>query len=119
MLTLLKNEGPSVFFEVPALLLAVTSVGLAVPLFATHFETGLVQRFLTTIFSAPIMLLAFPSMVCGSILETVTRGLRETRRLAYLQIASADSLLSREVEYFSNITHRRVVLSDRLRAFDV
>lgn len=87
MLTLLKNERPTFFFGIVALMLALTSVGLAVPLVITYFETGLVPRFPTAVLSASIMLLAFLSMVCGLILDTVTRGRREIRRLAYLQIA--------------------------------
>ena len=88
MLKLLKNERPAFFFGVLALFLMVSSVGLAVPLFRTYLETGLVPRFPTAILSASIMLLSFLSLVCGSILETVTRGRRETKRLAYLQIAA-------------------------------
>jgi hypothetical protein len=61
------------FFGIVALLLALTSVGLAVPLVKTYFETGLVPRFPTAILSASIMLLAFLSMVCGLILDTGER----------------------------------------------
>jgi glycosyltransferase involved in cell wall biosynthesis len=86
MLMLLKNERPSFFFGVIALLLAIVSAGLAEPLFTTYWATGLVPRFPTAILSASIMLLAFLSMVCGLILDTVTRGRREMKRLAYLQI---------------------------------
>lgn len=87
MLTLLKNERPTFFFGIIALLLALTSIGLGVPLVITYLETGLVPRVPTAILSASIMLLAFLSMVCGLILDTVTRGRRELRRLAYLQVA--------------------------------
>jgi glycosyltransferase involved in cell wall biosynthesis len=97
MLTLLKNERPSFFFGIIALLLVLTSIGLAVPLVTTYFETGLVPRFPTAILSASIMLLAFLSMICGLILDTVTRGRREMKRLAYLQIAAPASLSAHEV----------------------
>jgi glycosyltransferase involved in cell wall biosynthesis len=98
MLILLKNERPSFFFGILALLLALTSVGLAVPLVTTYFETGLVPRLPTAILSASIMLLAFLSMVCGLVLDTVTRGRREMKRLAYLAIAGPASLSAQEVE---------------------
>lgn len=88
MLTLLKNERPVFFFGILAMLLALTSVALAVPVVVTFLETGLVPRLPTAILSASIMLLAFLSIVCGLILDTVTRGRRETKRLAYLQIAA-------------------------------
>ena len=97
MLILLKNERPAFFFGILALLLALTSVGLAVPLVTTYFETGLVPRLPTAILSASIMLLAFLSMVCGLVLDTVTRGRREMKRLAYLEIAAPASLSAHEV----------------------
>lgn len=101
MLTLLKNERPTFYFGVIALLLALTSVALAVPLAITYLETGLVPRFPTAILSASIMLLAFLSMVCGLILDTVTRGRREMRRLAYLQVARPASLSACELGPFA------------------
>jgi hypothetical protein len=86
MLMLFKNERPMVFFGLVALVLALVSVGLAAPIFVTYMQTGLVPRFPTAILSVSVMLLAFLSMVCGLILDTVTRGRREMKRLAYLQI---------------------------------
>ena len=85
ILMLLKNERPFLFFGILALILALTSVGLAVPLAITYLEIGLVPRLPTAVLSASIMLLSFLSLVCGLILDTVTRGRRETKRLAYLQ----------------------------------
>jgi glycosyltransferase involved in cell wall biosynthesis len=104
MLALLKNERPSFFFGIVALLLALISVCLAVPLFITYFEIGLVPRLPTAILSASIMLLAFLSMVCGLILDTVTRGRRETKRLVYLQIAAPASLSAQESDCSSGAT---------------
>jgi glycosyltransferase involved in cell wall biosynthesis len=109
MLTLLKNERPSFFFGALALFLTLCSVCLAVPLFITYFETGLVPRFPTAILSASIMLLSFLSLVCGSILETVTRGRRETKRLAYLQIPAPASLLGHEAGPIVSTRHTEPV----------
>jgi glycosyltransferase involved in cell wall biosynthesis len=86
MLTLFKNERPMAFFSLGAIALALLSVGLAIPVFKTFIETGLVPGIPTAILSASVMLLAFLSAVCGLILDTVTRGRREMKRLAYLQI---------------------------------
>ena len=88
MLTLFKNERPMAFFGLAALVLALGSVGLSIPIVITFLETGLVPRFPTAILSASIMLLAFLSLVCGLVLDTVTIGRRETKRLAYLQVAA-------------------------------
>lgn len=86
MLILFKNERPLVFFGIGAVILALISLGLAAPLVVTYMKTGLVPRFPTAILAAAVMLLAFLSVVCGLILDTVTRGRREMKRLAYLQI---------------------------------
>lgn len=93
MLVLFRNERPMVFFGVLALVLGITSVGLALPLLATFAETGFVPRFPTAVLCAAIMLLAFLSLACGLILDTVTRGRRELRRLFYLQSASVQDAL--------------------------
>jgi hypothetical protein len=86
MLTLFKNERPMAFFGLAALALALLSIALSVPIVTTFLATGLVPRFPTAILSASIMLLAFLSLVCGLVLDTVTIGRRETKRLAYLQV---------------------------------
>jgi hypothetical protein len=86
MLALFKNERPVMFFGITASVLAAISIALSVPVAITYLETGLVPRFPTAILSATIMMLAFLSVVCGLVLDTVTRGRREMKRLAYLQI---------------------------------
>jgi glycosyltransferase involved in cell wall biosynthesis len=92
ILTLLKNERPFLFFGILAVILALVSLTLAIPLAITYLETGLVPRLPTAVLSASIMLLSFLSLVCGLILDTVTRGRRETKRLAYLQAAAPAEL---------------------------
>ena len=84
MMSLFKDERPLIFFSIVGAALAAVSVILAVPVFETFLQTGLVPRFPTAILSASIMILAFLSLVCGMILDTVTRGRREMKRLAYL-----------------------------------
>lgn len=86
MLTLFKNERPMAFFGLGAAILASLSVAIAIPVFKTFIETGLVPKIPSAILSASVMLLAFLSVVCGFILDTVTRGRREMKRLAYLQV---------------------------------
>ena len=88
ILGLFKNERPLAFFGLAGALLAMLSLGLSIRVLRDFFETGLVPRFPTAILSASIMLLAFLSLVCGLVLDTVTIGRRETKRLAYLQVAA-------------------------------
>jgi len=84
ILNLYRSERPLAFFGVLGVALAVVSVVLAVPVFATYLEQGVVPRLPTAILSTGLMLLAFLFAVAGLILDTVTRGRRETKLLAYL-----------------------------------
>jgi glycosyltransferase involved in cell wall biosynthesis len=84
ILVLLKEERPMHFFGSIALGFALFALALACPLFVTYLETGLVPRFPTAILSTGLMLLAFLLLVCGLILDTVTRGRREIKRMQYL-----------------------------------
>ncbi len=77
-------ERPLRFYGLLALVLALVSVALAVPLFLTYFDSGQVPRFPTAILSTGIATLSAISFVTGLILETVTIGRRETRHLHYL-----------------------------------
>ena len=79
-----RNERPMAFFGSAGTLLFLLSVGLAWPLVITYLETGLVPRLPTAVLATGMMILAFLSLACGLILDTVTQGRREARRLAYL-----------------------------------
>ena len=60
------------------------SVGFAIPLAVTYVETGLVPRLPTAVLSTGLIILAFLSTAIGLVLDTVTRGRREIKLLAYL-----------------------------------
>jgi hypothetical protein len=77
---------PFFFFTALAAVLTLLSLSLGVPVTLEFFETGLVVRFPTTTLAASIVLLAFLSRVTGMILDSVARGRREVKRLAYLQL---------------------------------
>ncbi len=82
-----KEERPFLFFGVLTLVLTAFSLFLGVPVTLEFFETGLVPRFPTAILAASIMLLAFLSLTTGMILDSVARGRREQKRLAYLRLS--------------------------------
>lgn len=86
IMNLFKEERPLIFFSLLFALLAIISVVLAIPVFITYIHTGQVPRFPTAILSTGIMTLAFLSLACGFILDTVTLGRRELKRLNYLSI---------------------------------
>jgi len=81
---LVKEERPMQFFGGVALLLAAASLVLGWPLVTTFLETGLVPRLPTAIAATGAMILAFISFIAGLILDTVTLGRREMKRLHYL-----------------------------------
>ncbi|MDB5714712.1 MAG: glycosyltransferase [Sphingomonadales bacterium] len=81
---LFRFEKPLLFFGAIGGLLALLAVILAIPLVLTFAKTGLVPRFPTAILVTGLMMLAALSWCCGLILDTVVRGRREVRRLAYL-----------------------------------
>ncbi len=84
ILRLYRAERPLFFFSMVGLACAVASLVLAIPVFITYVESGLVPRLPTAILSTGLMLTAFLAIACGFILDTVTRGRREMKRLAYL-----------------------------------
>ncbi|QJE73794.1 glycosyltransferase [Aerophototrophica crusticola] len=87
---LIKEERPMQFFGLVALALALVSVVIAWPIFTYFMETGTVPRLPTAVLSTGLMILSFLSLVCGLILDTVTRGRREMKRLKYLEVPAPD-----------------------------
>jgi hypothetical protein len=85
---LVKEERPFAFFVSIGSLLALTAIGLAIPLLLEFLATGLVPRIPTAVLSTGLMLVAVMSFVCGLVLDTVTRGRRELKRMHYLLHAS-------------------------------
>jgi glycosyltransferase involved in cell wall biosynthesis len=79
-----RAERPLAFFGAIGVALAIMSVGFAIPLMVTFVETGLVPRLPTAVLSTGLMILAFLSTAIGLVLDTVTRGRREMKLLAYL-----------------------------------
>jgi glycosyltransferase involved in cell wall biosynthesis len=86
ILVLYKNERPLQFFSAVAAILCTVALSLGLPLVLTFIETGQVPRQPTAILATGLVLLSALSFVTGLILDTVTRGRREIRRLAYLSI---------------------------------
>ncbi|MFD1627770.1 glycosyltransferase family 2 protein [Azospirillum griseum] len=86
IIILVKEERPIPFFVGIFALLALLSLGLAWPVMMTYAQTGLVPRLPTAVLSTGLMLVAFLSLTCGLILDTVTLGRREAKRMRYLSI---------------------------------
>jgi glycosyltransferase involved in cell wall biosynthesis len=87
---LYRAERPLAFFTGVGAMGAIASMGLAVPIVVTYLETGLVPRLPTAVLATGLMLLAFLCVAAGLILDTVTRGRREIKLLAYLSHRALD-----------------------------
>jgi glycosyltransferase involved in cell wall biosynthesis len=84
IVTLYRIERPVLFFGGIGALLLLAAIILAAPLAFTYLETGLVPRFPTAILATGMTIVAVLCFFAGLILDTVTHGRREMRRLAYL-----------------------------------
>src|SRR5882757_4259131 len=91
IVVLYKNERPLRFFSAIAGALIAIALALGIPLVITFIKTGLVPRQPTAILATGLVLLSALSFIGGMILDTVTRGRLEMRRLAYLAVPQPDS----------------------------
>ena len=87
IIILVKEERPLAFFSVMFLVLISVSLILGFPIIGEYVRTGLVPRFPTAILATGLSLLAFLSLASGLILDTVSHGRREAKRLFYLALA--------------------------------
>jgi glycosyltransferase involved in cell wall biosynthesis len=90
ILMLYRIERPLLFFGAVGAILALAAIVLGIPLAVTYARTGLVPRFPTAIAATGLVILAALSCFAGLILDTVVRGRREVRRLAYLAQPAPD-----------------------------
>ena len=86
ILVLVKEEKPMPFFSVISACFALTSILLMLPILSEFLATGLVPRLPTAVLSMGMMILGFLCLACGLILDTVTRGRCEIKRMRYLNI---------------------------------
>jgi glycosyltransferase involved in cell wall biosynthesis len=86
IVTLYRIERPVLFYGGIGALLLAAALLLAVPLVITYLHTGLVPRFPTAILVTGMVIVAVLCFFTGLILDTVTRGRREVRRLHYLAL---------------------------------
>jgi glycosyltransferase involved in cell wall biosynthesis len=89
---LVREERPLVFFSFFFAVLAAVSLFIGTPVVTEYFKTGLVPRLPTAVLATGLMLLAFLALMAGLILDTVTRGRWEQKRMAYLSIPGPQDL---------------------------
>ena len=89
MARMFRDVRPLPFFSGCALLFALVGLALGAEVVAEFVATGLVPRLPSAVLATGLMLLASLSLACGIILESVARGRREAKRLAYLAAGAA------------------------------
>jgi glycosyltransferase involved in cell wall biosynthesis len=89
---LVREERPLVFFATIALLFAAVATLIGAPVVSEYVQTGLVPRLPTAVLATGLMVIACLSLTCGLILDTVTRGRWEAKRMAYLAIPGPQDL---------------------------
>ena len=86
ILMLVKEQRPLPFFAIVGALLALAGIAAGLPVIGEFLASGLVPRLPTAVLATGLMLLAFLALTCGLILDSVARGRKEMKRLAYLAI---------------------------------
>jgi glycosyltransferase involved in cell wall biosynthesis len=92
ILQIYRSERPFALFSAIAIALGFVAIGLAIPIVITFIQEGTVPRFPTAILATGLMLAALLSFASGIVLDTVTRGRREAKLLAYLRHAAPGEL---------------------------
>jgi len=83
---LVKEERPLPFFALIGAALLLLAMVLSAPVLGEFLRTGLVPRLPTAVLATGLVLLSSLSLTCGLILDSVTRGRKELKRLSYLAI---------------------------------
>jgi hypothetical protein len=86
IVALIQQERPLQVFSLAALTFISLGIILGIPVVIEFLHVGLVPRLPTAVLSTGLMLLGFLSLACGLILDAVSRGRKENKRLAYLAI---------------------------------
>ena len=86
IVALVRQERPLPVFLGAGIALLLAGLAAGLPVVTEFHHTGLVPRLPTAVLATGLVLLSFLSVSSGLILESVVRGRRELRRLAYLAV---------------------------------
>jgi len=81
---LFKEYKPTIFFSIFGVLFLIISLLFGIPVFVEYFNTGLVPRFPTLIFSGFMLMISALSFMCGIILEVVVKKHRQLFEYIYI-----------------------------------
>ena len=83
---LFKEYKPMVFFSMVATIFFLISIGFGIPIFVEYFDTGLVRRFPTLIFSGFMLMISILMLMCGVILEVMAKKHRQIFEYMYINL---------------------------------
>jgi len=87
---LVKEERPLQFFGLISLVIFLATLALGLPIVWTYYETGWVYRVPTAVLASGLGIVSVLTLMTGLILDPVTRGRRESKRMHYLSLPSAE-----------------------------
>ncbi|MBN8902471.1 MAG: glycosyltransferase [Rhodospirillales bacterium] len=93
ILHLIEHERPLLSFGLTALAMLVAGLGLGLPVVWEFVGTGLVPRLPTALLATGLVLLSFLALTCGLVLDALSRGRKELKRMAYLGIRPMGGVL--------------------------
>lgn len=99
IVVMLKRERPLYLFGLLFAIMVGGSVVVGAPVVAEFLATGVVPRLPSAVLATGLMLLGFLSLFCGLILDTVTCGRNEAKRLRYLELPGVHSKVSKSSEF--------------------
>ena len=82
---LFKEYKPTAFFGLFALLFLIVSIAFGAPVFYEYFQTGLVERFPTLIFSGFMLIVSLLLWITGLILEVIVKKNRQMFELIWIR----------------------------------
>jgi glycosyltransferase involved in cell wall biosynthesis len=88
ILVLVKEGRPLQFFAAAGTTLLLAALIIGTPVVVEYLHTGLVPKLPSALLATGLVLLSSLTLVCGLVLDSVERGRKEMKRLAYLAIPS-------------------------------
>ena len=89
---LVKEGRPLLFFAATGTVLLLAALGIGAPVVLGFLHTGLVAKLPSAVLATGMVLLSSLTLVCGMVLDSVERGRKEKKRLAYLAIPPVPAL---------------------------
>jgi hypothetical protein len=83
---MVREERPLQFFSAVGAVAMLLAALMAAPVLGVYLRTGLVPRLPTLVVAVGVAVIGLLSFACGLILDAVSRGRLEQRRLAYLAL---------------------------------